>query len=159
MKLLIGVLMTLVMLLSVGSVFAQDPDATADVTIIVPDLNDISVSGNASITVAASAGDASATGTSSATTISYLTNAVAGSPKKITGELDALYAAGITLEVAIGAGSDVTLAVAAADLLSNISQTSQVGVTLNYTATALFTAATNNPAGETNTVTYTLTDQ
>jgi hypothetical protein len=143
----------------VGTSYAQ-PSANHDVTIVVPEFNLISVSGSITMVLGAplTAGgdpvdDVDATGSFSVTS-----NATAS--KKITASLGGAYAAGISLSANLtGIGTSagpVALSTTAQDVVTGLSKVAGSGG-ITYTASAT-SAADPNGAGETQTVTYTLTN-
>ncbi len=141
----------------VGSSYAQT--ASHDVTIVVPEFNLISVSGDVTLTLGApaTAGAAPADATDNTGSFSVTTNATTA--KKITASLGGAYASGISLSANLSgigttAGS-VALSTTAQDVVTGLTQVAGSG-TIGYTATA--TAAAVPTAGETETVTYTLTN-
>ncbi len=134
--------------------------ATHDVTIIVPEFNVFDVSGNITLTLGApaSAGADPAPAVNNSSQYLVTTNATG---KKITAAISSAYAAGITLEAelsAVGSSTSagkVTLSSTAQDMVTGIGLVSGTG-TIEYTASATAAVAPNG-AGETRTVTYTLT--
>lgn len=143
--------------LAAASSVAVAQTATQDVTVVVQPTNAISVSGSAvSLTVFAD----NAPVTDNSTTMDYSTN---GTGLRITAALDVDYATGITLGVEITPGGGegttagpVTLSTTAVDVVTGISNVNATAVPITYTATADATAAPNG-AGETHTVTFTIT--
>lgn len=136
---------------------------TQDVTIVVEEVNQISVSAPVTLTFdAATAGSDFDDVTNDGSTYAVTTN---GESRKITGKLGAAFASGITLSVELEAPTGATAESAqplpsgaseAVDLVSGISGVSESGLGITYTAAA--TAATaSNGTGETQTVTFTVT--
>ena len=146
-------------LISAASVTAQT--ATQDVTVVIEEINEISVSGDVTLTIAAAvAGQAPTAVTNAASTYSVTTN---NTGKKVTGVLDLAYAAGITVSVALapptgGSSTGTTvLSTSAADLVTGVASVSETALGITYTAAATAAAAING-VGETRTVTFTVTD-
>ena len=139
---------------------AQSADQT--VTIVVPQVEQIAVA-DAAVTInftAPTAGNAFA----DATATSSYSITVNTTGNKITGQLDGDYASGISLAVALGAPSGATSAnsvtlgsTSAVDLVSGVSTVSATGLGITYTASATAGVAPNG-GGESQTVTYTITD-
>lgn len=163
---LIGGKMQYIKILAIAVVFfgfanvsSAQVTASHNVTIVVPTVNLISVSGDVTITVGAPAGagsdftDGTASGSYSVTTNE--------SGQKITAQLSADYASGITLSASLSsigggtAAASTPLSTVAADLLTGMNAVSDTG-TISYVASATAAAAANG-AGETRAVTYTLT--
>ncbi len=133
---------------------------TQDVTIVIADINEISVSGNLTLTInSATAGSNPDDATDNTTSYSITTN---GTLKKITGQLDVVYAAGISLKVNLSAPTggtsqgQKTLTTIAQDLVTGISGLAESAIQIAYTASAT-AAVPPNGAGETHTVTFTIT--
>ena len=137
--------------------FAQ-VSASHDVTIVVPTVNAISVSGNLTLTLGApaSAGGDPTPAIDNSSQYFVTTNETG---KKVTAALTSAYPAGITLEAqltAVGASTSagkVALTATAQDMVTGIGLVSGNGV-IEYTASA--TSAVG-PTSQTRTVTYTLT--
>ncbi len=134
--------------------------ATQDVTIVIADINEISVSCNLTLTInSATAGSNPTDATDNTTSYSITTN---GTLKKITGQLDAAYAVGISLKVNLSAPTggtsqgQKTLTTLAQDLVTGISGLAESAIQIAYTASAT-AAVPPNGAGETKTVTFTIT--
>lgn len=141
--------------------YAQD-NFTQDVTIVLTDINQLSVSsGTVSMTInTAVAGSAPTDATDASTTYAITTN---GTTKKLTGVLDVAYAAGLSLDLLLtaptgGTATERTLSTTAQDLVTGVGQVAESALTITYTASATVSATPNDPAGETHTVTVTLTD-
>ncbi len=146
-----------------GGAWALD-NATQEVTITVPEINDIAVSGSPTLTIVtpeagALFADAVASGSWDITT-----NVPDPSTKKLTAVLDEVMPTGLTLQIAVTApatgtsGSvtyEATFGTAAADVVSAISAVSQSGMAIDYTLSA---DATATPGDHSKQVTYTLTD-
>ena len=134
--------------------------ATQNVTIVVAAINEVSVSGNLTLTInSATAGSNPDDATDNTTTYSITTN---GTNKKITGQLDLAYASGLSLKVNLTAPTggtsqgQKTLSTTAQDLVTGISGLAESAIQIAYTASATAAAASNG-AGETKTVTFTIT--
>ncbi len=148
---------TLVGLVLAMSTFVASASAQASashlVTISVNPIDQISVSGDLTITIST----ISLSNTANAT-YNVTTN---GLNRKITASLDADFTSGLTLDVAVTAPSSgtsagtVSLSSASQDVVTAISSVSESGIAINYTATALPT--TPAATSETRTVTYTIT--
>ncbi len=135
--------------------------ANQDVTIVVADINEVSVSGNLTLTInSATAGSNPDDATDNTTSYSITTN---GTNKKITGQLDVAYASGISLAVDVTAPTggtsqgQKTLSTTAQDLVTTMSKLVGSTLTITYTAAATLSAAPNG-SGETNIITFTLID-
>ncbi|NNE70001.1 MAG: hypothetical protein HKN29_06510 [Rhodothermales bacterium] len=130
------------------------------VTVSVDTINELSVSGNVTLTIStATAGSAPDEDTDAASTYAVTVN---GTGKKITGSLDADYTTGITLELLLaaptgGTAVEKTLSTAAQDLVTGFGKVAESGLTVTYTASAAVTVASNG-AGQARTVTLTLAD-
>lgn len=142
--------------------FAQTD--TQDVTIIVEDINEIAISGNVTLTINSATGGGDPDDATDATTSYDLTTN--GSGKKITGILDGEYETGISLSITLAApaasgtsaGAQTLNMLTAVDLVTAIANVSEVGLGISYTASATSAAVPNGVAGETQTVTFTVTD-
>ncbi len=150
-----------ILLLASSTSFAQD-NFTQDVTIVLTDINQLAVSAaTVSMTInTAVAGSAPTDATDNSTTYAITTN---GTTKKLTGVLDVAYASGLSLDLLLtaptgGTATERTLTTTAQDLVTGVAQVAQSALTITYTASATVAASPNDPAGETNTVTVTLTD-
>ncbi len=149
------------LLAAAPSAWAQT--ATQDVTIIVEEIIEIAVSGNVTLTIdAATAGQDPDDATDNSTTYDLTTN---GAGKKITGVLGADYASGISLSIALaapagGGTSEGTqaLGTTGVDLVTGVANLAETGLGITYTASVTGDAAPNTGAGETQTVTFTVTD-
>ncbi len=136
---------------------AQTTDAH-DVTIVVPTVNMIAVSGDLTLTLGQPAAPGGDPAPATSTGAQYLvtTNETG---KKITAALSSNYSTGITLAVeliAVGSATSagqVTLSATAVDVVTGIGLVSG-SAAINYTASATSAVA---PGSETRTVTYTLT--
>lgn len=159
-------LFTLLVLCTGLATTAQAQSDAQQVTIIVPSVNAFEIPTNAvTITVVApAAGQQTGTGSDASTGYNLTTN---NSGMKITGQLDALYPTGISLQVLLGtptassggtAGTttQTTLSTSAQDLVTGISRAYGSNVSIGYTASA--TAGAVPATGVTQTVTYTLTN-
>lgn len=161
---------TTFMVLLLCTTFATSAQAQSDdqdVTIVVPSINEFEIpDGDVTITITGvgSAGDEDATGTDNSTGYNITSNS---DDMKITGELNALYPTGISLDVLLGtptaSGSGVsgtatqtTLSAAPQDLVTGMSHVYGTNVAIGYSATA--TAEADPTAGVLRTVTYTLTN-
>lgn len=135
--------------------------ATQTVTFEIQAINEISVSGDPGNLVinSATAGSQPNSDSDNSTTYSITTNE---SDKKITGKIDSAMPANTTLQINLVAptgGSsqgNVTLTTTDADLVTNISQVAQSGLTITYTFSATVSAGTLS--SDSRTVTLTLTD-
>ena len=140
-----------------GSAMAQS--ASQAVKIVVVEVNEISVPGNVTLTINSGAAGSTPDDATSATSYRITTN---GSDKKITGQLDAAYASGISLAVRLAAPTGASsqgqkrLSTTAQDLVTGISVAGEGGLEIAYTVSAE-TAVSSNGAGETKTVTLTIT--
>lgn len=134
--------------------------ATQSVSVTVPEVELIDVaSGSVSMTFTApNAGDAFADATaqsSYAITVNTTNN-------KITGVLDNDYATGVTLAVSLAAPAGASsqgsqdLSTTAVDLVTDVATINASSLSIDYTASATSEA---EPATESNTVTFTITDQ
>lgn len=140
---------------------ASAQTANQVVTIVVANINVISVSsGSLTLTInTATPGSAPTDAVQSATSYSLTTN---GAAMKITADLGAAYASGISLALNLAAPSGATsagsivLTTTAQDLVTGISNLNESTVGITYTASAT-TAAAPNGAGEAQTVTLTIT--
>jgi len=130
-----------------------------DVTIVLNEINVLSVSGDVSMTIStATAGSAPTDATDNSTTYNITNN---GTLKKLTASLDAAYASGISLDLDLtaptgGSSTEKTLTAVAQDLVTGINRVAESSLTIAYTASATVNAVPNG-AGETQTVTVTLT--
>jgi hypothetical protein len=135
--------------------------ANQTVTIVVSDINVISVtSSTVSLTIdSATAGSNPDSDSDNSTSYSITTN---GTAKKITAALGSAYASGISLGMNLTAPSGgssaglTTLTTSAQDLVTGIASVAEGTLTIAYTATATPSAASNG-AGESQTVTLTIT--
>lgn len=150
-------------LLTLTASTASAQSASQDVTVVVPEVESLSVSSSAlTLTFLAPEVGGSFADVTNATSTYSLTVNTAGN--KITGVLDAAYATGITLAVSLAAPSggasagSTTLGTAAVDLVTGVSNVNASGLGITYTASADATALPN-AAGETQTVTFTITGQ
>lgn len=140
---------------------ASSQTANQVVTIVVANINVISVSsGSLTLTInTATPGSAPSDAVDSATSYSVTTN---GSAIKITASLGSAYASGISLALNLGAPSGATsagstvLTTTAQDLVTGISSLNESTLGITYTASAT-TAAAPNGAGAAQTVTLTIT--
>ena len=136
--------------------------ATQDVTVVVPEVESIAV-GAGAVTLTFTTPTAGSAFTDATQTSSYNIT-VNTEDNKITGLLDSDFATGITLSVKLaapsGASSEdyVDLSTTAADLVTDVATVNATGLSIDYTASATSEALPNGP-GETNTVTFTITDQ
>lgn len=142
---------------------AQAQSAQQNVTVVVQEINAISVSaGSVTLTIATATNPGSNPDavTNASTTYSLTTN---GSSKKVAAELSAAYAAGIELRLSAAAptGGASTgpqlLGTTAMDLVTGLTRVSASGMPLTYGASATV-AVIPNSAGETNQVTFTVTN-
>jgi hypothetical protein len=152
---------TLLLLAFAGSALAQQ--ATQSVTVSVQEINALSVSGPVSLNISSVSEAGAEPDAATHTTSSYgiTTN---GSNKKITGALSSAFPAGISVQVALAAPIGGSATSSGANLLGNTAQNLVTGLTrirgtglgISYTAQATVAAAPT--AGETRTVTFTITD-
>ena len=153
---------SLSLLLALGALAPAAAQASQRVTIVVPEVEQIQTSGG-EVTLAFETpvagqdlADVSAT-----TTYSLSVN-TAGN--KVTGELGSDYAEGLrlsaTMEAPEGARSlgRVALATTPRDLVADVASVSATGLALEYVASADARAFANG-TGESQTVTFTITDQ
>jgi hypothetical protein len=144
---------------SLGSTISAQNTFDQDVTIVVQDSNVLSVSSSTvTLTLSATAGS-NPTDTDNSTTYNITTN---GTSKKLTGQLGAAYASGISLDINLtaptgGSSTQKTLTTSAQDLVTGFGQIAESGLGITYSATATPSAVPNG-AGEQQTVTVTLTD-
>jgi hypothetical protein len=153
--------------LLLGATASAQTTATQDVTVVVEDVSALTVSGDPGTITLTPTTASTVTGTDNTTTYSVATNGDNTNQKKITAQLDQIYATGIDLAVNLTAPSgnssaassagSVTLTAAPQDLVSNIYGLDENSLGIAYTASATFSANPNG-AGETRTVTFTLTD-
>jgi len=164
MKKFVGILVGVALIVVLTGVAMAADNDSHDVTITIAELNHIAVTGgNVSLTInTVDAGMNPVDDTDNSTGLLWITNT--GTAKRITAQLDADYASGITLTVAASDGSTVgtsagtiTLSSASAQNVITGSQSEIGSSTLTYTASATASAVPNG-AGETHTVTYTITD-
>jgi len=146
-----------------GGAMAAD-SATQDVTISVPEINDIVVSGTISLAVLAPGAGETFADATAAGTWDITTNVANPATKKLTAVLNEVMPTGLTLQIAVtapatGTPGSVTYAptegTAAADVVSAIGAVSESGMAINYTLSA---DATATPGDHSKQVTYTLTD-
>lgn|GEM_PF-1014237 len=163
MKKLMGILVAVVFVAGITGVAMAADNDSHDVTITIAELNHIVVTGgNVSLTINSVDGSMNPQNdTDNSTGLLWITNS--GTDKRITAQLDADYASGITLTVAASDGGTngtsagtVTLNSTSAQNVITGSQSEIGSSTLTYTASATAAAAPNS--GETHTVTYTITD-
>ena len=135
--------------------------ATADVTIEVLAVSQLSVSGDPStLTLDTIVGASFTAATNAATTYSFAHNSATN--QQITGILDATYSGAVTLDVLLeepaagGTQSTVTLSTTAQVLMTGIPAASETGLSITYTANAPSSQAP--VTAETNTVTFTMLD-
>ena len=158
-------MISIILLLTVNSVAVGANTASQDITVSVEPINEISVTGTVNLTIntssaGISAGDGTFTVTDSSSTMSYTTNE---SSKKITAALDGTFN-NITFMVNVTSSSatsegDVPVSVTAVDVVTGLGNASDTGETITYTAEAQPNTAPNaDGGGETNTITFTLTD-
>ncbi len=134
-----------------------------DVTVAVDVIHALSASAaTLSLTIGGStAGSPPTPDTDNSTTYNITTN---GSAKKITGALDATYAAGLSLSILLTAptnasATEQSLSTTAKDLVTGITRLAESNLTITYTASATTSATPNQGSGgETRSVLMTLTD-
>lgn len=135
--------------------------ATQTVTFEIQAINEISVSGDPGDLVINSATAGSQPNSDSDNTTTYSITTNQGS-KKITGKIDSAMPANTTLRINLvaptGASSqgNVTLTTTDANLVTNISQVAESGLTITYTFSATVSAGVLS--SDSRTVTLTLTD-
>ena len=131
------------------------------VTVSVQAINLVAVSGNVTLAInAATPGSAPDSDADSSTSYDLTVNS---SGKKITAYLDAAFSSGITLRTQLTAPSGASstardLTTTPQDLVTGIGGVATTGLTITHTASATPEAAPNG-AGQSRTVTYTLTDE
>jgi len=164
MKKFVGIFVAMVFVMGMAGIATAADHDSHTVTITIADLNHILVTGgNVSLTINDVDGSMNPLDdTDNSTGLLWITNS--GTAKRITAQLDADYASGIILKVAASDGSTVGTSAGTITLSSSSAQSvitgsqSEIGSsTLTYTASATASAAPNG-AGETHTVTYTITD-
>lgn len=147
------------------SAAAYAQTATQDVTIVVPEVEALSVTA-ASVTLefdppASGGGAGWVDKTVSGGTYGVTANT---SSNKITAELDLEFAPGLSLFVSLGSPTGAStsgaqqLSTTPVDLVTDVTGVDEVGLPISYTVSNDGNAAPN-AAGETRTVTFTLTDQ
>ena len=152
----------LLSLVLAASASAQSSNSTTqNVTVVVEEVNEISVSDDVTLTVntATTAGGDFDPVENTASTYAVTSN---GSNKKITGQLVADFTTGITLEVDLVApssgsseGKQTLTSASAVDLVTGVAQVSDSGLGITYTATVDGDVAPNG-TGETQVVTFTI---
>ncbi|MCK4532993.1 hypothetical protein KAU39_04345 [bacterium] len=163
MKKSIIVLITIGLILLIsGIVMAANTD-NHTVTITVSAVNELAITGVDPILVisAATAGSGLTNATDNTCALDWTTNSSVN--KKVTGQLDTDYSAGIALAVNVtvaggngaSAGQQTLISASAVDLVTGMHNEFVSANTLGYTASA----PTASPASETKTVTYTILDQ
>ncbi len=154
MKKSIGfVALGLAVLATAAPAAAQLASASHNVTITVSAVDVISVSGDLTIDL-----NTVALSNTASATYDLTTN---GTGRKISAALSTDYSAGLTLDVAVsapvGSGTSVglvTLSPTAQDVVTGISNVSETGLAVDYTATATPSVP---PGSESRQVTYTVT--
>ncbi|MEP0545914.1 MAG: hypothetical protein ABJF88_03215 [Rhodothermales bacterium] len=152
-------------LLGAVSVAATAQHATQGVTIIVEEVNNLSVAADVSMALSSApehpAPEADAVATA---TYAFSTN---GYGKKITGQLGAGFTADLALDVALAAptasgsstGSRTLDSANAVDLVTGISRVTQSGLGVNYSVSPTDDARSSSEQGGSQTVTFTVTDR
>lgn len=145
-----------------GAVAQFEPSLSLnqDVTVSVDEINVLSISNSVSVLLDSATSGSAPDPEEDATSFYDIT--VNGSSKKITGSLDAAYAAGITLSLKLipptgGSAIERVLSTFDQDLASGFGYVAETDLAITYTASATILAAPNG-VGETKTVTITLTD-
>ncbi len=163
MKKSIIVLITIGLILLIsGIVMAANTD-NHQVTITVVAVNELAITGgNITLTInSATAGSGLNNATDNTCALDWTTNSSAN--KKVTGQLDTDYSAGIALAVNVtvaggngaSAGQQTLISASAVDVVTGMHNEFVSANTLGYTASA----PTASPTSETKTVTYTILDQ
>ena len=147
----------------VGNVAMAANTANHTVTITVSAINELAITGgNITLTIdTATAGSAADDDTDNTCSLAWTTNS--SSNKKLTGQLDTDYSAGISLKVNVtvaggngtSEGQQTLASASAVDLVTGMHNENVSSNTLGYTASA----PTASPTSEGKTVTYTITDQ
>lgn len=145
-----------------GIIMAANND-NQQVTIMVVAVNELAVTGgNITLTInTATAGSGLNNATDTTCALDWTTNS--STNKKVTGQLDTDYSAGISLAVSVtvtggngvSAGQQTLISASAVDLVTGMHNEFVSANTLGYTASA----PTASPATNTKTVTYTIIDQ
>jgi len=160
-KLSFFILMMACIVLTMTLPLGAQTTGSQNITILVEDINEISVSGSpGTLSVhTASAGFQPDDATNSSSTYSLTTNC---SNKKITGVLNSTLPPGVTLKVNLAAPAgatslgDVTLSSTSADLVSGISSTKSAGLSITYKLSATVSGGTVNLS--TKTVIFTISN-
>lgn len=142
------------------TIFGSTLSLDQDITVSVSEINAISVSGNVTLNIAsATAGSNPDPDADVSSTYNVTVN---GASKKLSGSLDVLFSAGISLDALLtaptgGTANVRTLSTTNQDLITGFGLVAETGLAITYTASVTPQAAPNG-AGETRTVTITLTD-
>ena len=151
------------LVLALGALTTSAAQVSQRVTVVVPEVEQLQTSGG-EVTLAfqtPAQGERFADVVDNSGTYALSVN-TAGN--KVTGVLDGTFAAGVTVSVALDAPAGATslgpvpLATTPRDLVNDVSNVSARGLGMTYIASADETAQPNG-AGQTQTVTYTITDQ
>ena len=151
------ILATMALLATAGSV-AQAQTANQTVNFEVTAINQLSVGGAVTLTVNTATAGSAPTNATAASSYAITTN---GTNMKITASLDSDMPAGLTLTATMadpGVGSSAgakTLAQAATDMVTGVTQINASGVSLDYELAATLAAGVVSSASRT--VTYTIT--
>lgn len=139
---------------ALAPVVSAQSSASHDVTIAVSAIDEISVSGNVTLTI-----NDITLSQSAAASYSVTTNGV---NRKIIAALNTDFSPTLSLDVTVAAptaagasAGTVTLSASAQDVVTGISAAAESGLTIDYTATA--DPSTPASTSETRTVTYTIT--
>jgi hypothetical protein len=154
-----------VLLLATVPVAATAQSASQSVTIIIEEVNTLSVEADVSMALPASR-ERSAPEPDAVPTATYAfsTN---GYGKKITGQLGAGFTTDLALDVALAApaasgsstGSRALDSASAVDLVTGLSRVTQSGLGVRYTVSPTADASANSEPGGSQTVTFTVTDR
>ncbi|MCK5534199.1 hypothetical protein KAI68_03710 [bacterium] len=163
MKKLLIILITIGIAFQINGIAMAANNDNHQVSIMVVAINELAITGgNITLTInTATAGSGLNNVTDNTCALDWTTNS--GTNKKVTGQLDTDYLAGITLAVNItvaggngtSQGNQTLISASAVDLVTGMHNEFVSGNTLGYTASA----PTVSPVSETKTVTYTVIDQ
>jgi hypothetical protein len=151
-----------VLVLATVSATASAQSASQSVTIIIEEVNTLSVAADVPMPAAPDR-SAPAPDTAPIATYAFSTN---GYGKKITGQLGAGFMTDLALDVALAApvesgsstGSRTLDSASAVDLVTGLSRVTQSGLGVHYSVTATDDARSASP-GQSQTVTFTVTDR
>ncbi len=163
MKKITILLVTIGLILQISGIVMGADNDNHQVTITVVAVNELAISGgNITLTInTATAGSGLIDDTDNTCALDWTTNSSAN--KKVTGQLDTDYSAGISLAVNVtvaggngsSAGQQPLISASAVDLVTGVHNEFGSGNTLNYTASA----PSASPTSEARTVTYTILNQ